>query len=58
MCGSMVTPRERPVTELPISLRFADVEKTLLVRGDNVFHSGALGLTTTAPRQFLRMPVV
>jgi len=55
--GHAVAPKERPVSELPISLRFGTINKTLLVRGDNVFHEGVGGLTTTAPRPFVRIPV-
>lgn len=56
--GHAFAPRGQPVAEVPISLRFADVQKTLVVRGENVFYSGAAGLATTAPRPFVRMPVV
>lgn len=56
--GHAVAPGDKPVAELPVSLRFADVSKTLLVRGENVFYSGVTGLTTTKPRPFVRMPVV
>lgn len=56
--GHALAPGQRPVTELPVSLRFAEVDKTLLVRGENVFYSGVTGLTTTKPRPFTRMPVV
>lgn len=58
VCGHARAPRDKPVTELPISLRFGKIEKTLLVRGENVYYSGAGGLTTTSPRPFVRMPVV
>jgi len=55
--GHAFAPNDKPVTELPISLRFADVQKNLLVRGENVFYSGVGGLTTTTPRPFVRMPI-
>ncbi|MBC8071171.1 MAG: DUF2169 domain-containing protein, partial [Deltaproteobacteria bacterium] len=55
--GHACAPREKSVTELPISLRYGTVRKTLLARGDNVFYSGVGGLTTTSPRPFTRMPV-
>lgn len=57
VCGHARAPHDRPVPELPISLRFGDVEKNLLVRGENVHLSGPLGMTTTSPRPFVRMPV-
>ncbi len=57
VAGHACAPRDKPVTELPISLRFGPVRKDLLVRGENVFYSGVRGLTTTSPRPFVRMAV-
>ena len=58
VAGHARPPGDKPVHELPISLRFVEVNKTLLVRGENVFHTGLGGLSTTRPRPFTSMPVV
>ena len=55
--GHAHAPGDKPVPELPVSLRFADVKKTLLVRGESVLYSGVSGLTTTVPRPFVRVPI-
>lgn len=55
--GHACAPHLKPVAELPISLRFAAVEKTLLVRGDNLLTAGIAGPKTTRPRPFVRMPI-
>lgn len=56
--GHACAPRGRPVTELPVSLRFAGMDKTLLVRGENFLVVGVTGLRTTVPRPFVRMPLI
>ena len=55
--GHACAPRDKPVTELPVSLRYGPVRKDLLVRGDTRYISGLRGLTTTAPSPFVRMAV-
>lgn len=56
--GFAIAPRGEPRREVPIALRFATVEKVLVARGINVYHDGPLGLSTTKPEPFERMPVV
>jgi hypothetical protein len=51
-------PKGNPVEDLPVSVSVGGKRKVLLVRGMNVFYEGALGLTTTAPRPFVKMPIV
>lgn len=58
VAGHACAPRDKPVSELPISLRFGPVRKDLLVRGENVFQPSIRGRTTTPPRPFVRMAVV
>lgn len=55
--GHAYAPHDRPVAELPVSLRIASSVKTLLVRGDNSLSSGIVRTTHTSPRPFLRMPI-
>jgi hypothetical protein len=56
--GSAHAPNGRAVPEVIVGLRVGAVTKALLVRGENVFYDGPLGLTTTAPIPFVTMPLV
>jgi hypothetical protein len=50
-------PGGRPAASVPVSLRFADVEKTLVVYGTRVYYRGAVGMTTSAPRPFIAQAI-
>lgn len=56
--GDAIAPRDKPVPEMPVALRVGKMQKVVLVRGINVYHSGAGILGTTSPRPFARMPIV
>ncbi len=55
--GSAHAPMGRPATEVPIALRVGKVSKTLVVRGDSVFHTSGVSLGTTSPSPYVTMPV-
>jgi len=55
--GCAHAPNGRPVAEVPIGLRVGRVQKTLVVRGDAVFHTSGPTLSTTTPAPFVKMPV-
>lgn len=50
-------PRGKPRHTVEVSLRIAEVHKTLLVHGPRVYVQGAWGLTTSRPLPFTRLPV-
>jgi hypothetical protein len=56
--GTAHSPDGRPTTKLPVSLRIADVEKTIVVHGPRVYYRGADGrLTTSASAPFTTRPI-
>jgi hypothetical protein len=50
-------PKGRAVPIVPVTLRVADVDKSVLVHGSRVYYRGALGLTTSRPQPFVTHPV-
>jgi hypothetical protein len=50
-------PKGKPAATVPVSLRVAGLEKSLVVYGTRVYYRGAVGLTTTAPRPFTVQPI-
>ena len=51
-------PRGNRATSVQVSLRIADVAKTLLVHGDRVYYKGVgSGLTTSTPQPFSTRPI-
>lgn len=46
-------PNGKPATSVPVALRFADVEKTLVVHGERVYRSSIAGLVPGPPAPFL-----
>lgn len=57
LCACAHAPKGRAVATVPVSLRVADLEKTLLVHGTRVYYRGAVGMTTSAPRPFVTSPI-
>jgi hypothetical protein len=55
--ASAHAPRGRAAATVPVSLQVGNLEKTLLVHGSRVYYRGAIGLTTTAPRPFVKHPI-
>ncbi len=55
--GSAHAPRGRPATSVPVTLRVAGLEKTIVVHGDRVYHPGPMGLTPTPPQPFIKKPI-
>lgn len=51
-------PQGKPAPSVPVGLRVADIEKTLLVHGTRVYYKGAFGLTTSKPLPFASRPIV
>jgi len=58
LVGHAYAPKERPVTELPASVKVASLHKSLVVVGDRQWHRAAGGLVMTTPVPFVRMPLV
>jgi hypothetical protein len=56
--GSAHAPSGRPARSVVVSLRVADVYKSLVVHGERVFYAGPRGLATTAARPFETRPIV
>jgi hypothetical protein len=50
-------PGARAVPTVPVMLRFGSVKKQLLVHGERVYTDG-VGLQTSAPRPFLKRPIM
>lgn len=55
--GSACAPQERPTDRVTVRVRVHTFEKTLLVMGPRVFYQGPVGLTTTAPKRFAKLPL-
>ena len=55
--ASAHAPKGRAAPTVPVSLRVGDLEKTLLVHGTRVYYRGAVGMTLTAPKPFLKHPI-
>ncbi len=55
--GSAHTPRGRPASSVPVTLRLGPIDKRLVVHGERIYYDGALGLTTTSPRTFVQQPL-
>lgn len=55
--GLAHTPGGRPAKSVPVTLRVADLEKTVMVHGPRVYYEGAFGLTTTNSRSFTSQPL-
>jgi hypothetical protein len=55
--ASAHAPRGRPATTVPVSLRVADVEKTLLVHGPRTYTRGFLGITPSSAQPFVTHPI-
>jgi len=58
LIGHAYAPKERPVTELSVSVKVADLHKSLVVVGDRQWHRAAGELVMTKPEPFVRMPLV
>ena len=56
--GEACAPDETPVTHLVVAVAVADRLKTIRVFGDRYWESGLVGLSASAPRPFVRMPLV
>ena len=56
--GTARVPRGRRAERLPVRLRAADIDKTLVVTGDRYWGEGAAGLVPSAPQPFVVMPIV
>lgn len=52
--GSAHAPRGRTATTLPVSLRVAEIEKSLLVHGDRAYMKDG---STTPPQRFVTQPI-
>lgn len=56
--GDAIAPRGRAVTALDVSLRIGPIDKRLRVTGDRNWEGGVLGLRSSSPEPFVRMPLV
>jgi len=50
-------PHQTPTTQVDVALRVGDVTKALRVTGTRTYERGLVGLTTTPPQPFLRLPI-
>lgn len=55
--GQAHAPAGKPSRAVPVGLRIASVDKVLVVRGERVYVDGALGVTPSAPAEFVTKPV-
>jgi hypothetical protein len=55
--GTAHAPNGKPATSVPVALRFAGVEKTLVVQGERVFRSGIAGLVPGPAAPFVTKPI-
>jgi len=51
-------PQGRPTKQIDVTLRVANVNKTLRVFGDRVWRPALIGLKLTDPKPFTKMPVI
>jgi hypothetical protein len=56
--GHAVAPMGRPVEKMLVRLEMPERRKDLLVTGARVWEKGLVGLRASAPRPFIRMPLV
>jgi hypothetical protein len=56
--GAAHAPGGKPVTQLEVTLKVAEVSKSLRIVGDRRWQKGATGLTASEPEPFTRMPIV
>jgi len=50
--------RERPVDQMTVEIRAADIHKRLLVSGDRFWRRGPAGLVPSSPKPFERVPII
>lgn len=50
-------PKGRPAPKVPVTLRVANLDKTLVVYGTRAYYRGPFGLTTTNPLPFTTSPI-
>ena len=55
--GHAYAPQGKPVTQLDVRLKVANLDKTLRVLGDRVWEESVFGLKLTDPKPFTRMPL-
>jgi hypothetical protein len=55
--GHAHAPRGRPAKEVPVALRLAGIDKTLIVRGERVYANGPLGVMPSSPVDFTIKPI-
>ena len=57
LMGSAHAPKGKPASDVAVGMRVGAELKQLRVFGDRVYYEGAGGLTTTAPKPFVRQPL-
>lgn len=55
--GHAYAPGGRPASHVDVRLKLADVDKTLRVFGDRIWKRSMLGLSTTDPQPFEKLPI-
>lgn len=50
-------PKGHAAPMVPVTLRVADIDKSVLVHGTRVYYRGAVGLTTSKPKPFVTQPI-
>lgn len=58
LLGHAHAPGGKPAQQVDVTLKIADVSKTLRVVGDRRWQKGALGLTASEPEPFVKMPII
>jgi hypothetical protein len=55
--GTAYAPGGQPADSVPVLLRIASIDKTLVVHGERAYRAGLPALGTTAPRPFSTTPI-
>jgi len=56
--GHAYAPREKPISKLDINIKVAGKQKRIRVYGDRTWRGSLIGLSMTAPKQFVKMPLI
>ena len=55
--GHAYPPEGQPVTKIDVTLKVANINKTLRVMGDRVWEDSMFGVSLSKPRPFTKMPI-
>ncbi len=55
--GHAYAPNGKPVTELSVGFKLANLQKILHVTGDRIWQADLIGVSMSKPQEFLKMPL-